>query len=335
METNKRTRGGRYLLYAIPVIIAIGVGLFLLLRSGPEKGIEMEAEKEAAQRIEDVREESTESIDVKRADHFISAETVLSKKDEKIILTTPKALLEDAGLEPRSEIKVLVQEEKTIITTPRELSRQGTIHPDTPIRILKEDGQVMETTPREILADPSITPDTPIKIIETVEKVIITTPEELQKTVPSPETPIRVVMEQPEGTLTLSELLPEEGLEEDTFYVHAVTPGDVQGIWGIIQHGLMDRFLEGIPVRTVGHPPKDRVLTLKIPEDADEPTADGHSSYFGTILKRKTEECYVYNYTNGRMGRNPDYIWPGQELVISRFSKKELVDIYRHFAENP
>ncbi|UCF57778.1 MAG: hypothetical protein JSW15_04790, partial [Deltaproteobacteria bacterium] len=68
---------------------------------------------------------------------------------------------------------------------------------------------------------------------------------------------------------------------------------------------------------------------------ADEPLDDGYSSYFGRVLTTKTSESYVYNYINGLMGRNPDYIYPGQEIVISRFSQKELVDIYKHFSRSP
>jgi len=336
MNKSTQSRGTRYLKYAVPIIIAVVVGLFFLLRSRPEKKLETEKiEREAVTRIEALKGELKEPIDVKRADHFVGAQTALLKKDERIIMTTPKALLEDPSLGPRSEIKVLVEEEKTIITTPRELLKNRTIHPDTTIRILKGDGQVAETTPSQLLADPSITLDTPIKIIEKVERVIVTTPEELQKTVPSPETPIRVVVEMPGETLTLAQLFPEEkGLEEDTFFIHTVTGDDVQGIWGIIQHGLMDQFLAGISVATQEDPPRKQVLTLEIPELADEPRMNGYSSYFGRVLDRKTRESYVYNYANGRMGRNPDYVSPGQELVISRFSKKELVEIYKNFTQN-
>nr|NIS61178.1 hypothetical protein [Pseudomonadota bacterium] len=121
---------------------------------------------------------------------------------------------------------------------------------------------------------------------------------------------------------------------EDTFYIHAVTREDVQGIWGIIQRGLLDQFLKGIPLGAEVGVPERKVLTLKIPEDADEPHDGGYSSFLGKFLVRKTRESYVYNYRNGRMGKNPDYIFPGQELVISRFSKEELVEIYKHFSQN-
>ncbi len=41
---------------------------------------------------------------------------------------------------------------------------------------------------------------------------------------------------------------------------------------------------------------------------------------------------YVYNYKQNRMGRNPDYVAPGQEIVIINFEPGELISIYKHFA---
>ncbi|MFB0506044.1 MAG: hypothetical protein ACETWT_04885 [Thermodesulfobacteriota bacterium] len=334
--TTKSKSFSQLLKYGIPLLIVLVVGLFFLFKYGPWKNRKAEQiESEAVKRIEVLKGELSEPIDLDRADHFVDAKTVLSKKDRRIITTTPKTLLEDLRVGAKSEIKILVEEEKTVITTPRELLSNRTIHPDTPIHILKEGGIVKETTPRELMADPSITPDTPIKIIEKVEKVIVTTPEELKKMALGPETPIKVIVEKPGEALTLSQLLKgERGLGEDTFYIHAVTREDVQGIWGIIQHGLLDQFLKGVPVGAEVGVPESNVLTLKIPEDADEPNESGYSSFLGKFLVRKTKESYVYNYRNGRMGKNPDYISPGQELVISRFSKEELVEIYKHFSQN-
>jgi len=315
-ESTKSKKFPQIVTYGIPVLIAVVVGLFLFFHyTRPEREIEREAEK----RVEALKGELRGPIDMERADHFVDAKTILSKRDRRIITTTPKTL-------------VLIEEEKTSITTPRELMENQTIHPDAPIRVLKEGGEIIETTPRKLMADSSLTPDTPIKIIEKVERVAVTTPEELQKTAPSLDTPIKVIVEKPGEAVTIAQLLPEErGLEKDTFYVHAVTRGDVQGIWGIIQRGLIDQFLQGVPVPAEEEITRKRVLKLRIPNDADEPRESGYSSFLGRILDKKTRESYVYNYGSGRMGKNPDYISPGQEVVISRFSKEELVEIYKHF----
>lgn len=336
MEKSTEPRAFLYLKYVIPFLIVLLVGLFLLFRFRPEKENEaQQIERDAASRIEALKAESKEPIDLETADHFVGAQAALSRKDRQIITTTPKALLEDQSFGAESEIKVLVEKEETVITTPRELLKNRTIHPDTPIRILKEGGLVKETTVRKLLADRSIPLDTPIKIIQKQQKVIITTPAELQRIVPSPETPVKIVVEKPGEILTLGQILPgDQGLEGDTFYIHSVTRKDVQGIWGIIQHGLMDQFLKGVPVTVSEDFPEKQVLALEIPEYADEPREDGYSSYLGKVLAKKTAESYVYNYANGRMGKDPDYVFPGQELVITRFSKKELVRIYKHFSQN-
>ena len=330
MEESTRSKGvHRMVKYGIPVLVAVVIGLVIFFFSiAPEKKIEKEAEK----RIESLKGELREPINLERADHFVDAKTVLSKRERRIITTTPKTLLEDLSIGPKAEIKLLVEEEKVSITTPRALMENRTIHPDTPIRVLKEDGVIVETTPGKLMADSSITPDTPIKVVEKVERVAVTTPEELRKTAPSLDTPIKVIVEKPGEALTLAQLLPgERDLQKDTFYVHAVTGEDLQGIWGILQRGLMDQFLKGVAI-PAGEIPQGQPLQLRIPEDADEPRRNGYSSFLGRVLDRKTKESYVYNYSSGRMGKNPDYIYPGQELVISRFSREELVEIYKHFA---
>jgi len=175
----------RYLKYALPIVIALVLGLFFLFRLRLEKKTEGERlEKEAAERIEALRKESEKPVDLERADRFVGAQTPLSKKERQIITTTPKALQEDPSFRAESPIKVLVEEEKTIITTLRELLKNKTIRPDTPLRIVREDGRVETTTVKELLADQSITEDTPIKIVQKEEKVITTTLAELEKTVP-------------------------------------------------------------------------------------------------------------------------------------------------------
>lgn len=127
--------------------------------------------------------------------------------------------------------------------------------------------------------------------------------------------------------LRLQELLNDPDRAADqVFYVHSVRNSDRQGLWGIIHQGLIDTFTRGIRVED-----RSRLLSARIPEDADEPLADQRSSWLGHLLKRKVEETWVFNYQQGLLGRNPDVIHPGQQLVIVRFSEDELVDIYNHF----
>lgn len=131
----------------------------------------------------------------------------------------------------------------------------------------------------------------------------------------------------PQDRLRLQELLnnPNQAADE-IFYIHSVRNSDQQGLWGIIHQGLIETFTRGIRIED-----RSRLLSAHIPTDADEPLADQRSSWLGHLLKRKVEETWVFNYQQGLLGRNPNVIHPGQQLVIVRFSEDELIDIYNHF----
>ena len=109
------------------------------------------------------------------------------------------------------------------------------------------------------------------------------------------------------------------------FYIHGVTDTDKQGLWNIIQSGLIDTFATGIQLKT-------RLISADIPREADERLANSTSSFLGTILDQKVKDTYVYNYHKGILGQNPNLITPGQELIVVTFSQDELIDIYNHFA---
>lgn len=127
--------------------------------------------------------------------------------------------------------------------------------------------------------------------------------------------------------IRLNELLNDPDSDEKTlFYIHGVSAGDDQGLWGIIQKGLIQTFAEGIEVD------QNRV-TAQIPQTADERLANSTSSFLGSLLDRKVKDTYVYNYEKGILGQNPDLINPGQELIIVTFTEAELISIYQHFAE--
>lgn len=339
MERSARARPITYVKYAIPIVIIIVIlAVFLSLRSRRDREAETGVTEEAIEHIETVKEKAEEPIDIEKADHFVDAETPLSKKDRTIVVTTPKDLLDDQSLSPESPIKIIVEKERTVITTPRELLKNKTIGPRARIMVVEEEGSVVVTTPEELLQNQSITLDTPIKIILKEEEMVTTTPGRLlaDKSM-TPETPIKLVLEEPEEMVTVSRLLQvPEGQEATgtTFFVHTVTDDDVQGIWGIIHHGLTKQFRKGIPMPEGMSSGGEPILSLDLPRYADEQLENGRSSFLGGILDSKTRESYVYNYRNGRMGKNPDYIAPGQELVVIQFSQEDLVQIYRYFAQN-
>ncbi|RTE66375.1 hypothetical protein EH243_07200 [Amphritea opalescens] len=125
--------------------------------------------------------------------------------------------------------------------------------------------------------------------------------------------------------IRLKELLNNPDNSADTlFYIHGVNASDNQGLWGIIQQGLIDTFASGIQL-------EQQTISAAIPVEADERLDNKNSSFLGTILDEKVKDTYVYNYHKGVLGQNPDLITPGQELIIVTFTQDELIDIYNHF----
>lgn len=135
-----------------------------------------------------------------------------------------------------------------------------------------------------------------------------------------------------EAPITIADILKSqtEVRPDAVYYVHTVRDGDSQGIWGIVQEGVLGNFAQGVAVRRGGTLNTYRV---DIPPGADELEPDNSSSFLGRLIYEKSRESYVYNFKTGRIGQNPDLITPGQELVIVSFTPEELIEIYKHFAD--
>ncbi|WP_339891625.1 hypothetical protein [Neptuniibacter pectenicola] len=130
-----------------------------------------------------------------------------------------------------------------------------------------------------------------------------------------------------ENQIKLQELLdnPDQAAS-NIYFIHAVNENDDEGLWGIIQHGLMSTFTKGLVL-----PGLDKTVTVDIPKDADEKLDNKRSSFLGQILKNKVDRTYIYNYEKGILGDNPNLITPGQQLIIVTFTEEELITIYNHF----
>lgn len=134
-----------------------------------------------------------------------------------------------------------------------------------------------------------------------------------------------------EAPLTIAKLLgAEEAIASDAvFYIHTVRPDDDRGIWGIVHDGITENFARGVAVHRGGTTETYRV---DIPPGADQLDEDQSSSFLGRIIHEKSLKTYVYNFRTDRLGRNPDLIFPGQEIVIVSFTPGELIEIYKYFA---
>lgn len=121
--------------------------------------------------------------------------------------------------------------------------------------------------------------------------------------------------------------LPDNAL----FYLHRVTERDRQGLWGIIQTGLIQRFRQGLALEGISR--NKELAKVTIPADADEPLPTGLSSFLGKVLNKKVTSSYIYNFSTHTMGHDPNLIHPGQQLILIHFSPDELKQIYVFFAE--
>ena len=186
---------------------------------------------------------------------------------------------------------------------------------------------------REALERIRAEPQKPLSVIRKVRYFEVMTLRELLDTGLDSDTYLNVVTRPYRlESATLADLL-QRHMEENPdsiFYLHTVQSTDDQGIWGIVHFGLIDNFARGMAIR---HGKDIETYTVRIPRDADERLEDQSSSFLGKLIDRKTKDSYVYNYRDHRMGRNPDRIYPGQEIVIINFKSQELMSIFRHFAD--
>lgn len=342
-------------LITLIIIVLVGAGVYFffggrLLPGGPEPqtaetagpsaggqdeaaGAPSSLDQEAETYISKLTEPDPDPVAVEKADHFISKDQILSLLPEGATEEiTREELASDPDLSPDTPITVVKKAEQIEITTPEKVIAEAEGDLDRKVKIL-EGGDVRESTARELLEQYRKDPDAEITIVKDVEYFVITTPKELLEdpTVAAGES--LTIIRKPYWleAATIAELLREQqALSPDSvFYVRTVRPSDKQGIWGIVHGGLIENFARGMAIR---RGEEINTYQVEIPTGADERLADQSSSFLGKMIHKKTIESYVYNFTQNRMGRNPDRVIPGQEIVIINFHPDELVDIYKHFA---
>ena len=296
---------------------------------------EQQLEFEAETFIETLTEVDPEPVAADNADHFVSAEQSISLVSSEIIEhTTIEELRADTTLDPNAPITVVKAIEQVETLTPEKLIAQSGGDLTQTVTVLENDEPV-EITVKQALGRHSANPDVPISVIKTVRYYQITTPQELLE-----DLDLTVQGEQLIGIIrkpyrleeaTISELLAQEKLldPDAIFYVRTVRNTDHQGIWGIVHGGLISNFSRGVAIR---RGEEVNTYQVEIPTLADEVLANHASSFLGRLIYRKTGRSYVYNFRENRMGRNPNKLNPGQEIVIIKFSAEELIEIFKHFA---
>ena len=298
------------------------------------KKAELSIEEEAATFIDTLVESSIGPIQVEHMDHFITGQQTIALLPKDIIqITSIEKILKDSSLAPNSPI-TLVRElpQIELITPARLIAESGG---DLNQLVLVVDGNTEENkTVREILNEYSGNPEALISIIRNVRYFEISTPAELKSSIDLSAQGGKLIgiIKRPYQLekATIADLLePETPLDPNSIlYVRTVTSTDIQGIWGIVQNGVVSNFARGIAVKR-----GQNIDTYKveIPPLADEILPNKHSSFLGQLIDKKTKQSYVYNFRKNRMGKNANNVIPGQEIVIIQFTPDELIRIYKHF----
>ncbi len=314
-------------------------------------GASTDPETEAEAYVEHLTGTAPQTIPVDQADHFVTPEHVLSlipqdsienlsvgelARDETLSPDTPLTIAREVDQIENADAEQIIAESGGDLD--REL-RVPVTYDDSqnnPATKTVEADTVERITVREALERIRTEPDGSLPVLRKVRYFEVVTLNELlgDTSAPSEDSFLQVVT-QPYRieSATLADLLRRRQAEnpDSIFYIHTVQPTDEQGIWGIVHFGLIDKFGRGIAIR---RGEDVETYTVRIPRDADERLADRSSSFLGRMIDRKTRDSYVYNFREHRMGRNPDLVFPGQELVIINFEIEELKAIYRYFTDS-
>ncbi|HEC72804.1 MAG TPA: hypothetical protein ENI26_00340 [Methylophaga aminisulfidivorans] len=200
------------------------------------------------------------------------------------------------------------------------------------ITIENADGTERKAPLIEFLNDENVDAEKAITLIERKDIILSTTIGELDTLKLSPEQSLTAVIDKGSIELSVKDITQADDFADNAlFYMHKVTERDTQGLWGIIQTGLIKRFRQGLQLEGIGI--NKNMVQVTIPADADEPLPTGLSSFLGKILNNKVKSSYVYNYTTSTMGHDPNLIHPGQQVILIHFTAEELKRIYQFFAD--
>ena len=315
---------------AAEVAEELGLDVATLAQAVAEAVVEDQAQSFLAQLLE----RQQQAVEVDAADHFVTPDQVVSLLPEASFeITSREELLSDPDLELHTPITVVREVEEIRIASPATIIASAGGDLEREIKVLEGD-EVQVKTLEELLAELIVSPGEMIKLVSDVKYFDVTTPSEFAaQSEDAGDEALKIVKDR--YTLeaaSVAELLRQElDLPSDSiFYLRTVRPEDQQGIWGIVQDGLSGNFARGMAIR---YGQSIDTYQVEIPEDADEVLPDQSSSFLGRLIHVKTNESFVYNFRHHRMGRNPDRIYPGQEIVIINFKPEELISIYKHFVE--
>lgn len=245
--------------------------------------------------------------------------------------TTVGDLLNDESLGADTPLTLHFVETERNDTTLEELDQQ--IEDKTRrIKIELADGTTLEAPLADLLNDSNLDNTAPITVITENKRTEQTTKGALAESGMAPSQKVIATINRGIEELSVKDIVQSGELPDNAlFYLHRVTERDSQGLWGIIQGGLIQRFRQGLSLEGIASN-KD-LVRVTIPADADEPLPTGLSSFLGKVLNQKVETSYIYNFSTHTMGHDPNLVHPGQQLILIHFTPDELKRIYLFFAE--
>lgn len=288
--------------------------------------------RQAADYVSDLTVDSNDPIAVQSADDFVSGSQslALDKGHEPVSISIAE-LAADDSLAFDDPITLVREQRQIEMVSIASLIKRARGDLNTRITLFEND-QTIELPLSELVAGYRPNLEHRLAVISRVEHYELTTKRALLDDPELDQNETIRIIKQPRrlATATVDELLMGQrpARDDGIYYVRHVGADDVQGLWGIVHDGLVTNFAAGIAVRRgedIEH------YQVEIPANADEVRRDHSSSFLGLLIDRKTSQSYVYNYSEGKMGKSPDLIYPGQEIVIIGFTTEELVQIYRHF----
>lgn len=290
-------------------------------------------EKEANAFIDTLAKSQNESITInEHDDQFVRHDSVIILPDLEHRITSIDELLADPNLTADTPLTLHYTNTVEQLTTLAKLSDK---YEDQTVvlTIIDQNGRTYSKPLFELLSQNDVDLTAPITLITQQKHSLQTTLAELAniKDIDHKESVVATINHGVQE-LSVKEIIQSGDMPDNAlFYLHRVTKNDLQGLWGIIQSGLIDKFRQGLHIEGLS-PNKDTVRAV-IPADADEKLTSGFSSFLGKILTQKVNSSYIYNFSTHSMNHDPNLIYPGQQLIMIHFSPDELTQIYQFFSD--
>jgi len=293
-----------------------------------EKIIELEANVF----VENLSPTTHKSVTVKEyQDQFVRPNNLIALPDLEQRNTTLQELARDKNIAADTPVTLNFSIEERSQTTLANLSNTIEDHNET-ITIITTDGRTLTASLAELLNREDLVKNAEITLVLLKQHSVHTRFSDIANIELSPSQSLVATIEHGVQELSINDMIPDNAQDLDSlYYLHRVTENDVQGLWGIIQSGLIDKFRQGLRLEGVSQN-KDLIQAV-IPSDADEKLSSGLSSFLGKILDKKVDNSYIYNIKTQGVSFDARALHSGQQLVIIRFSPSELKQIYQFFSD--